>query len=793
MSKQKQFELFADDLDGDIENNVEGDVERDVVIDTKIGNKHDNKRDNNLDNKRISAETPTRAQKIASEITSEITSSVRGAITDTQAITSHETEPLLQEIEALLIAMESEFESESESSSQPKSRSQSQRQKWERLTDLFKQYLQTLVAKRYFSHIDLYFSSFIAGQKKCDNPRAWLGYWLLLLLVSRAYGLGHTALPLTFLMSPKAWFIETDDPLRMTTIRALLILVFKDLTQEEGKIHLRLEQEWQESLSLISMPLIMSEYGIYLDRNYQQETEIIRFFGQAKAQPLTEEELIYLSQRLDHYFGVGQEINWQKFAAANALLNSVSVISGGPGTGKTTTVFKILQTLVDLHQQRVGSANNLPFTILLAAPTGKAAARLSESILGQVRQLQEAAALLDEAQETIIREQLKMIPYTGQTLHRLLMIHPFTRKPKFNRFNPLNFDLLVVDEASMIDQQMLVQLIGALPKTGRIIFLGDKDQLASVEAGAIMHELCVRENYSLDHFAKLTALLSEKLDKSTFVNPHQSAFNYLSFLKKSYRFKSDSALGHLAKLVNNEAEIAADTQYKEVINLLKDHSFKESKSSLELNPLPIEVSHLEQIIAAEFAGYKAILPHQGGLEFAEEAFKVFNQLGILSARRTGEYGALALNQLIRKTLFPHEGHREFFHGLPIMITHNSVENNLFNGDVGLILRNEEGNLSAYFEGVESARVFSIHALPKFEAAFAMTIHKSQGSEFERIMLFLGTEPSSFLTKELFYTGITRAKKSVNIFSSDKALRAALGGRVDRYSFIHERLSQERID
>ncbi len=552
---------------------------------------------------------------------------------------------------------------------------------------------------------------------------------------------------------------------------------------------INLENLFSSMMSFVTMPLVLTDEGIYLDRNYQQENEIVEFFSTVAESDFTTEEIRYLAKRLSFYFGEDNaEMDWQKFAAANSLLNQISVISGGPGTGKTTTVFKILQTLVDLHQYRAG--NEIPFKILLTAPTGKAAARLSESILKQIQKVQAKLGELPEAIEMAARAQLEMIPHAGQTLHRLLLINPFTRKPKYNRFNPLDFDVLIVDEASMIDQQMLVQLINALPKEGRVIFLGDKDQLASVEAGAIMHELCAKENYSETHITHLSQLLGLSLSGKAFSNVTMPAFNYLSFLKKSYRFRSDSALGALAKLVNNSEEQGRAMQYEAVMQLFKDanhHAENALGESLQLTMLPMPEKSLETIIRQEFSEYLDILPNNAGIEFAEEAFKVFQKVGVLSARRTGLEGAIELNHQIRRTLFPSEAGREFFHGLPIMITHNSAENNLFNGDVGLILRNETGDLRAYFEGVESARVFSIHTLPKFEPAFAMTIHKSQGSEFERVLLFLGAEPSAFLTKELFYTGITRAKKSVHLFASDAALKAALAGRVDRYSFIHQRL------
>src|SRR5699024_102044 len=244
-----------------------------------------------------------------------------------------------------------------------------------------------------------------------------------------------------------------------------------------------------------------------------------------------------------------------------------------------------------------------------------------------------------------------------------------------------------------------------------------------------------------------------------------------------------------ATIVNNADEKKVVEQFTSIMALMgAEEALLPENQSLKYTALPIEEMALKQLLSQAFKPYVTFIKEGQGIEFAEAAFKVFSKLGVLSARRTGENGAVALNELIRKTLFPYESHREFFHGLPIMITHNSVENNLFNGDIGLILCNETGQLRAYFEGVDSARVFSIHALPKFETAFAMTIHKSQGSEFQKILLFLGDEPSVFLTKELFYTGITRAKESVQIFANDAVIQAALSGRVDRFSFIHARLS-----
>ena len=677
----------------------------------------------------------------------------------------------------------------------------------------FKKLLELLVKERYITNIDRYFAEFLTAQKAFKVPKKYLGYGLLVLLVSRSYGLGNTALPYEYLYSPSQWFIENQTSHRTFLVTQLCELIFGITPLLELDKHQRdkrtrsenvveddfqtafkkaFETDWKPILAEVSAPLIATENGIYLERNYKQESAIVELFQTTYDVSFSDTEMRYLSARLNHYFGDQHTVDWQKFAAANAILNPISVISGGPGTGKTTTVFKILQTLIDLHQHREDS--EMPIKILLAAPTGKAAARLSESILGQIQKVQKTIEALSEREQFAVRANLDLIPCIGQTLHRLLKIHPLIRKPQFNQYQPLNFDVLVVDEASMIDQQMFVELIGALPAKGRVIFLGDKDQLASVESGAVMHELCVSENYSEAHFKKLNQLLGGILPQELLVNPKKRAFNYLSFLKQSYRFKTDSGLGKLAKIVNNAEEKSLSWQLAEVQELIEIEAKMEDESqnaSLIYTELPVNETALKAQFSEAFKPYVTFLKEGKGIEFAERAFKVFAKLGVLSARRTGIDGSIELNQLIRKTLFPREAHREFFHGLPIMITHNSAENHLFNGDIGLILYNEEGELRAYFEGVDSARVFSIHRLPRFEMAFAMTIHKSQGSEFDNIMLFLGIEPSIFLTKELFYTGITRAKNRVHIFANHASMKAALSGKIERYSFIHKRLNSSQ--
>lgn len=599
-----------------------------------------------------------------------------------------------------------------------------------------------------FSELDYYFAKLIGEQNK--------ELQLLALLVSRAYRFGHTLATFDYLNAPAKWFSEEPDE----TVRNLGFELLKEA-------NLSLETDWRD-IALESPALIKSEWGIYLAKNYQQEGKIVEFVLKHQVDTqFSEERLVRFQGLLDRYFSTSDaqsEIDWQKVAAANSLIQYLSVISGGPGTGKTTTVFKILAIL----QEAAKEGGQAPLKMVLAAPTGKAAARLTESINEQ------KARALTEIESDI----LKQIPSESYTIHRLLGIHPISKKTRYHAQNPLMLDLLVVDEASMIDLQLFVDLIEALPAHARIIFLGDKDQLASVEAGSIMSELAFTENYTSRHSQTIEALTGVSLPVNSEIYPA----NYFSLLKKSYRFDDASTLGRLAKRINTYTHNYFDTQQKirDVMEILTSHD-----PLIGYHTLPIEESVLSTELRAFYQPYlDAILAPNST---KQAIFSAFNSARVLAIQRRGDYGIERLNHLIAKTLFPTTYNMAFYHGLAIMIEENDYEYGLFNGDIGLILE-EEGRLRAFFEIDNELRAFSIHSLPQFNHAFAMTVHKSQGSEFERVMLFLAEYESAFLSTELFYTGLTRAKKEAIIFSSEGAIRASLMQRAQRFSAIQKRLS-----
>ncbi|EKT60132.1 exonuclease V subunit alpha [Providencia sneebia DSM 19967] len=496
-------------------------------------------------------------------------------------------------------------------------------------------------------------------------------------------------------------------------------------------------------------PFVLSGSFLYFQRLWQYEQNVSQYFSHAGSLNQHAQDI---KLTLDSLFSHADDIDWQKVAAAVAVTSKVSVISGGPGTGKTTTVARILAALIKL-----AVANNQTINIELAAPTGKAAARLTESL---------GAAL---AGLSLNAEESRMLPNQAKTLHRLLGAQPESQHFRYNRDNNLILDVLIVDEASMVDLPMMSKLIEALPPDARLIFLGDKDQLASVEAGAVLGDICQFANmgYSLQRANELTQLTGYSLDNFT-SEKGPLIRNNLCLLRKSYRFSSSSGIGQLASAVN-------EGNAKQVEKLLNNELNDVNSYSQDT-----EDDYAQMLIAA--AGhYQDYLLAVKANSSAEQVLHKFNQYRLLSALRDGPYGVIGLNEKLEK-LLQRQGliHRSFnqsnkhYAGRPIMISRNDSPLGLFNGDIGIILPDTDGALRAYFQFPDGTiKGIQPNRLPLHETAYAMTVHKSQGSEFTHTALVLPKVYSPVITRELVYTAITRAKKELSLYCSPKILRRAI--------------------
>ena len=496
-------------------------------------------------------------------------------------------------------------------------------------------------------------------------------------------------------------------------------------------------------------PLTLNNNYIYLRRywSYQQrladQINTRLFFIAEK-----EQQREWIKQRLSHYFAHDKDdndVNWQQTAAALALISPFLIISGGPGTGKTTTITRILALLIEQHQR----THQQPLRFSLAAPTGKAAMRMSESIHDSIKR--EGEQLSDE-----IKQQL---PQESSTIHRLLGYIPNSTEFRFNKNNPLATDIVIIDEASMIDLALMTKLFEAIPPQARILLLGDKDQLASVETGSVFTDICVSANnqYNENIANYLHDMTGHALGVKQSEVKSAPIDHHIICLLKSWRFDQTSGIGTLAAAVNHGST-------KEALNTLANTAF----SDIQLI-LPIELT-INQLIAPWQDYLQALKSNQS----IDQLFNAFNQFRILSALRKGLNGSTYLNQHLEKQFSQqsklYTGKR-WYHGRPIMITENSYRTGLFNGDIGITLI-EKGQAKVWFKTKDGMKAFSPVRLPQHETAWVITIHKSQGSEFERVLMVLPTKDTLVLTRQLIYTGITRAKNQLEIISDPSIL--ALG-------------------
>lgn len=440
----------------------------------------------------------------------------------------------------------------------------------------------------------------------------------------------------------------------------------------------------------------------------------------------------------------------QRRAAAVAALHGVGILGGGPGTGKTHTVGKLLILL-----QQLGTR---PLRLALAAPTGKAAQRLAESLRKAARDLPDAVPLPDG------------VP----TLHRLLGIGADGR-PRHDADHPLACDLLLIDEASMVDLPLLAQTLRALPAQARLILLGDPNQLASVEAGAVLGELCAGTGaYRPADAARLAIATGDAPPVAQEGVPTGGLAHAVAVLEHSYRFEGGGAIGRLAAAVRTGraaealAELArgGDVRFEPVADAAQ--------------------------LAARLAGVvEAYVAPRFDITDPVAALAALGEFQLLTALREGPFGVSGVNAAIERLLRRRGRIRDqaaHYPGRPLLIGRNDYGLGLFNGDLGLLLPDPAGALRAWFAGPDGApRALAPSRLPAHDAAYAVTVHKSQGSEFERVLLILPPQPNPLLTRELIYTAVTRARTGVTVWGSEATLAAAIDRRVVRDSGLGDAL------
>ena len=496
-------------------------------------------------------------------------------------------------------------------------------------------------------------------------------------------------------------------------------------------------------------------------------------------------------------------IDWQKVACLAAQQSGFTVISGGPGTGKTTTVSKFLALIL----------NETPtLKVDLVAPTGKAADRLVKSI-------QSAKAHLDLP--PAIKEK---IPDSARTIHRYLKFHPGSGTFRHHKGNRQSSDLLVVDEASMVSLPLFSHLFDALKPSARIILLGDKDQLSSVENGSVFADLSAEpfvNRFSEDFIEKnkrfIPGLFSDGKPHTDENKTGILLRDRVIHLTHSYRFGADSGIGHLSFLINHHTP--SDTMTflktrqlpKSAVDAMVDNGKPAPKrgSFEDILWYDLPADHADSDVEKRLSdllsrdAVNRFQPYMDALDrfhfendptgqvMAADVLAVldaFERFRILCALNRGPFGVETINARMESLLF---GKRQdlFYSGRPVMVLTNDYTQQLFNGDIGVILEGSDGQRGAWFRGEgDTVRRFSPAFLPGHVTAFAMTIHKSQGSEFDRVMMILPNRDTQILTREIVYTGITRAKKEISIVGRESIFKNALLRRTERTSGLQSKYS-----
>ena len=524
---------------------------------------------------------------------------------------------------------------------------------------------------------------------------------------------------------------------------------------------------------------------LYLRRYWGYESNVAAHIAQRTATAGTEVNEPLVRNWLNRLFHTSADgVDWQKLACALALRGRLSVITGGPGTGKTYTAARLLALLFatapDATQLRVA----------LAAPTGKAAARLKQSIDSSLLELKGAVG------QDLNLEALVKRMGAARTLHSLLGARPDTRRFAHHAGNPLDVDVLIVDEASMIHLEMMAALLQALPPTARLILLGDKDQLASVEAGAVLGDLC--RDAQQGHYTADTLAYAERVAGQVLPDAFKARAAALPLaqhtvmLRESRRFSGP--IGQLALAVNAGDAPGASA----LLNA-------QTQSGLNAELWAREGGAVEAVVrsavqgrgnAASYALYTEVLAQGRGQRFASEAehqnwvkavLTAFDRYRLLCAVREGEWGVAGLNRAIEALLHQRGAIRkdgEWYMGRPVMVTRNDAQLGVFNGDIGMALSSfaDPARLRVYFLQGDQLHHVSTARLAHVETAFALTVHKSQGSEFEHTALVLSKQGGSVLSRELVYTGITRARKAFSLWSEVPGLLgSAMGSPTQRSS------------
>ena len=612
--------------------------------------------------------------------------------------------------------------------------------------------LTTILDSAAFSPLDRHFAALMQKFAGGDCPELVLAA----ALVSRRLAEGHSC----FNLDELAGKIFPESPAENTP-----------------SLKLPRSTEWEKLLRATSVvgepgvdtPLILDAAGrLYLQRYWKYERTVAAEILQRRQQPPFTLDAKAVAAGLKKLFPAPtNKNNWQKVAAFAALRQRFSVITGGPGTGKTWTVARLLALLLE----QPGGEN---LRVKLAAPTGKAAARLQEAL---------ASALASLACTEAVKTRLQAKDLTT-TIYRLLGTIPRSAKFRHDGNNSLPVDVLVVDEASMVSLPLMAKLLVALKPNARLVLVGDQDQLPPVDAGNVLADLC--RAAAINVFSETFCNDYAECGGEALVEKNFSVGDGLTDtviqLHTNYRSGKLAALNEISVAVNTGEADAAMTLLQQT-----------NGTALAWQPLP-PVKLLKTVLR------EAVVAHYGDVLKSASPAAALTALGkfrILCAVREGPFGTETINQLAEEILAeagfiaPDKIKSGSYAGKPLMVTANHYALKLFNGDTGVVWSDSGRGALVYFpDETGTIRAIARERLPEHEPVYALTIHKSQGSEFDHVLLVLPEKTSPVLTRQLFYTGLTRARKSVHILAPENILRATIATQLQRSSGLTDALCGE---
>jgi exodeoxyribonuclease V alpha subunit len=607
--------------------------------------------------------------------------------------------------------------------------------------------IQILLEQGFFSELDIHFARLMARLSDKEDENVFLASSL----VSRATGEGHVCLDLS-------------------TVEGRPLITDESGTDDFVTPTLEVWRKKLNSSSFVGRPgdyrpLILDDRSrLYLYRYWDYQNILANGISERVVSKIEGVDLPLLKEGLSKFFSPLEKgkTDWQKLAAFVSVLKKFCLVSGGPGTGKSTLIARIIALILE---QRKGSA----MRIAIAAPTGKAAARLQEAI--------------QNGKETLpIEAHIKeAIPTEASTLHRLMGTIPGSPYFRHNGENPLPVDMVIVDEASMVDLALMSKLVQALPPDARLVVLGDKDQLASVEAGAVLGDMCDTgriHGFSKNFSTRFREITGDSFDISPKNDNGPGIQDCIVDLQKNYRFGLECGIHAVSLAVNQgDGNLA--------LRILKSGEYDDIKWTTLPEPNGLYSILREKVLH----GFKPYLETADPLDI----FSLFGRFRVLCALRKGPYGVSAQNLLVEQVLRDEnliDTDKRWYRGRPVMITKNDYNIGLFNGDIGIIMPDPATNkdLRAFFLSPDGAlKSFLPVRLPEHETVYAMTVHKSQGSEFDKALLILPDRHTPVLTRELIYTGITRAKKSIEVWGKEKIFVEGVSRRIERSSGLRDAL------